>query len=69
MTGRGGAHARGGGVHRPPEGAVEEWPNLVNVVLSWSLVDVMNEGLFKDKVGLGAPPEIRSVIALLGISR
>jgi len=31
--------------------AGEEWPNLVDVVLSWRLTDVMNEDLFKDKVG------------------
>jgi hypothetical protein len=30
--------------------AGEEWPNLVDVVLAWSLEDVMNEDLFKDKV-------------------
>ncbi|XP_066343695.1 uncharacterized protein [Miscanthus floridulus] len=30
--------------------AGEEWPNLVDVVLSWRLTDVMNEDLFKDKV-------------------
>ena len=34
--------------------AGEEWPNLVDVVLSWNLKDVMNEDLFKDKVGASA---------------
>ncbi|KAJ1272390.1 hypothetical protein BS78_06G198300 [Paspalum vaginatum] len=37
-----------GGVQRQYTG--EDWPNLVDVILSWSLEDVMNEGLFKDKV-------------------
>ncbi|CAL4906592.1 unnamed protein product [Urochloa decumbens] len=47
MIGRGGG--RGGrGMQRKDAG--EEWPNLVDVVLSWSLKDVMNERLFKDKV-------------------
>ncbi|XP_039773664.1 uncharacterized protein LOC120641559 isoform X4 [Panicum virgatum] len=42
MIGRG-----GGGAQRKD---AEEWPNLVEVILSWSLEDVMNEGLLKDKV-------------------
>ncbi|GJN26633.1 hypothetical protein PR202_gb14582 [Eleusine coracana subsp. coracana] len=46
MIGRGGAG--GSGVQRKNAG--QEWPNLVDVILSWSLQDVMNEGLFKDKV-------------------
>jgi hypothetical protein len=49
MTGRGGGGCRGGRVQR--KDAREEWPDLVDVILSWSLKDVMNEGLFKDKVG------------------
>jgi len=43
MIGRG-----GGGAQRKD---AEEWPNLVEVILSWSLEDVMNEGLLRDKVG------------------
>jgi senataxin len=47
MIGRGGG--RGGrGMQRNDAG--EGWPNLVDVVLAWSLEDVMNEDLFKDKV-------------------
>ncbi|GJN01954.1 hypothetical protein PR202_ga19259 [Eleusine coracana subsp. coracana] len=46
MIGRGGAG--GSGVQRKNAG--QEWPNLVDVILSWSLQDVMNEGLFKGKV-------------------
>uniref|UniRef100_A0A0D9W8K8 UvrD-like helicase ATP-binding domain-containing protein n=1 Tax=Leersia perrieri TaxID=77586 RepID=A0A0D9W8K8_9ORYZ len=30
--------------------AEEEWPRLVNLVLTWKLEDVMNENLFKDKM-------------------
>jgi hypothetical protein len=45
----GGAGDGAGGVQRKDAG--EEWPNVVNVVLSWKLQDVMNEGFFKDKVG------------------
>jgi hypothetical protein len=47
MIRRGGG-GRGRGARR--EGAGVEWPNLVDVVLSWRLEDVMNEGLFMDKV-------------------
>ncbi|CAN6249869.1 unnamed protein product [Urochloa humidicola] len=46
MIGRGGD--RGGGMHK--KDSREEWPDLVDVVLSWSLKDVMNEALYKDKV-------------------
>jgi senataxin len=28
----------------------EDWPNLVDMVLSWSLEDVMDDGLFKNEV-------------------
>lgn len=49
--GRGGSGGRGGGRTFQRNNAGEEWPNLVGVVLSWSLADVMNENLFKDKVG------------------
>ncbi|KAL6652174.1 hypothetical protein ACP70R_011099 [Stipagrostis hirtigluma subsp. patula] len=45
MIRRGGG---GGGVRRKDE--AEEWPNLVDVILSWSLQDVMNKDLFKGKV-------------------
>ncbi|WVZ86863.1 LOW QUALITY PROTEIN: hypothetical protein U9M48_033583 [Paspalum notatum var. saurae] len=54
MIGRGGGRGgRGRGsssssMYRKDK--AEEWPNLVDVVLSWSLRDVMNEELFKDKV-------------------
>ncbi|KAJ1272389.1 hypothetical protein BS78_06G198200 [Paspalum vaginatum] len=51
MIGRGGGRGGRGGrssMYRKDE--AEEWPNLVDVVLSWSLRDVMNEELFKDKV-------------------
>nr|CAB3488037.1 unnamed protein product [Digitaria exilis] len=48
MIRRGGGRG-GGGMQRNDDGG-EEWPNLVDVVLSWSLKDVMNEDLFKDKV-------------------
>lgn len=48
--GRGGSGGRGGGRTFQRKNAGEEWPNLVGVVLSWSLADVMNENLFKDKV-------------------
>ncbi|WVZ86864.1 hypothetical protein U9M48_033583 [Paspalum notatum var. saurae] len=47
MNGRG-SSSGGGGAQRQYAG--EDWPNLVDVILSWSLEDVMNEGLFKDKV-------------------
>ncbi|KAF8651704.1 hypothetical protein HU200_063217 [Digitaria exilis] len=47
MIRRGGG--RGGGSMQRNDGE-EEWPNLLDVVLSWSLKDVMNEDLFKDKV-------------------
>ncbi|KAL6882571.1 hypothetical protein ACP4OV_011261 [Aristida adscensionis] len=39
---------RGGGVRRKNAG--EERPNLVDVILSWSLQDVMSGDFFKDKV-------------------
>ncbi|XP_062185855.1 uncharacterized protein LOC133889346 [Phragmites australis] len=45
MIGRG----RGGGGVKKKD-TEEEWPNLVDVILSWSPEVVMNEGLFKDKV-------------------
>lgn len=48
--GRGSGGGRGGGRMLQRKDAGEEWPNLVDVVLSWSLRDVMNEDLFKDKV-------------------
>lgn len=48
--GRGGSGGRGGGRTFQRNNAGEEWPNLVGVVLSWSLADVMNKDLFKDKV-------------------
>uniref|UniRef100_N1QU66 Uncharacterized protein n=1 Tax=Aegilops tauschii TaxID=37682 RepID=N1QU66_AEGTA len=34
----------------PRRYADEEWPHLVDMVLSWSLEDVMDEGLFKNKL-------------------
>lgn len=40
----------------PRRYADEEWPHLVDMVLSWSLEDVMDEGLFKNKVGCTAAP-------------
>ena len=58
MIGRGG----GRGVRREDAGV--EWPNLVDVVLSWRLEDVMNEGLFKDKVCRNLL--ISSISSLLG---
>jgi hypothetical protein len=55
MIGRGGG--RGGrGMQR--KDAREEWPDLVDVVLAWSLKDVMNEGLFKDKVGASSHTDL-----------
>jgi len=55
MIGRGrGSGGRGGGRMFQRKDAGEEWPNLVDVVLSWNLKDVMNEDLFKDKVGASA---------------
>ncbi|CAO2036228.1 unnamed protein product [Urochloa humidicola] len=48
MIGRGGQGRGGGGVQRKDAG--KEWPNLVDMVLSWSLENVMNEDLLKDKV-------------------
>lgn len=61
MGGAGG----GGGLQRKEAG--EKWPNLVDVILSWKLHDVMNEGLFKGKVG--TPPSIPSLCSSLGIGR
>jgi senataxin len=49
MIGWGGGGG-GGGRGAQREDAGVEWPNLVDVVLSWRLEDVMNEGFFKDKV-------------------
>ncbi|XP_037478769.1 ATP-dependent helicase upf1-like isoform X2 [Triticum dicoccoides] len=34
----------------PRRYADQEWPHLVDMVLSWRLEDVMDEGLFKDKL-------------------
>jgi hypothetical protein len=50
--GRGRGPRRNAEEERPGKNADDDWPSLVDMVLSWSLEDVMDEDVFKNKVGL-----------------
>jgi hypothetical protein len=49
--GRGRGPRRNTEEERPGKNADDDWPSLVDMVLSWSLEDVMDEDVFKNKVG------------------
>jgi hypothetical protein len=49
--GRGRAPRRNAEEEWPGKNADGDWPSLVDLVLSWSLEDVMDEDVFKNKVG------------------